>query len=609
MISFWRRFKNAFTSLKARLALVVAVSFVPAVIAIVHDHISRERVELAEAAHQAELSVQSAAEGYEGFFEATRQVLIALSQMPPIREGDPIECNKVLANFLTKYPRFLNISVGLKNGAVFASGLPFKPPITISQRSDFMRVMETRDFAVSDFTVSPFTGEPTLICAYPILNGAGGVHRLLFASLDLHFLNPHAKSRHSISKENMSLIDSSGIVVATSKAAEIGALVPQGRKIPFPEVVKSFRTQDRLYAVAPIRTRPPSGLRVYVDNDLNDLFHVARLRLYQNLGWLAFSLLVAAALGGRVGEYFITRHVEGILRTTARLAAGDLTARTGVGSEPGELADLARAVDGMAQRLQARNTELEESRGGLEKLVESRTKELAEANKQLEAFSFSISHDLRAPLRAIDGFSQILLNEHASSLLPEGRRVLELVVKNSKHMAQLIEDLLAFSLLGRQDVVGTDLNMNEMVREVYQDLTTPPGPRPIDFTVAPIPNAKGDNSMVRQVWMNLIENAIKFSSKVARPMIEVGGRTGEGEIVYFVKDNGAGFDPRFAGKLFQVFQRLHGSSSFNGTGVGLAIVHRIIQKHGGRVWAESQPNQGAQFFFTLPAASGGRRPS
>lgn len=601
MIAFWRRFLTTFTSLKARLAIVVAVSFVPAVVAILHDHITRERAELAEASRQSELSVQLAAEGYEGFFEATRQVLIALSQVTPIQVGGRAECNHVLANYLTKYPRFMNISLGLKDGSIFSSGLPHKLPINISDRRDFKKVMDTRDFAVSDFTISPFTGEPTLICAYPILDPSGKIHRILFASLDLQFLSPHVVPRLSILRENMSLIDGSGIVVATTKGANVGTKVHDEMEIPFPSIVESFHANGRLYSVASIRTRPPSGLRVYVDNDIEDLFHLARLRLYQNLGWLAFSLLVAAALCGRVGGYFITRHVERLLRTTSRLTSGDLAARTGVGDAKGELADLARAVDAMAQSLQARNTELEESRGSLEKLVESRTRELADSNRQLEAFSFSISHDLRAPLRAIDGFSQILLNEHASSLLPEGRRILELVVKNSKHMAQLIEDLLAFSRLGRQDVVGCELNMNEMAREVYKDLTTPPGPRAIDFSVNPIPNAQGDSAMVRQVWMNLIENAIKFTSHVDRPSIEIGAQKGDRENTYFVKDNGAGFDPRYAGKLFQVFQRLHGSSQFSGTGVGLAIVQRIIQKHGGRVWAESQPNQGAHFYFTLPA--------
>lgn len=352
----------------------------------------------------------------------------------------------------------------------------------------------------------------------------------------------------------------------------------------------------------------PTVIAILHDHLTREGQKLDELRAYQSLGWLAFSLLVAAAVCGRMGKFFITRHVEKILRTTTLLAGGDLSARTGVGNEPGELADLARAVDGMAARLQRRNQEVEESRGELEKQVEVRTRELAESNKQLESFSFSISHDLRAPLRAIDGFSQILLNEHASSLLPEGRRVLELVVKNSKHMAHLIEDLLAFSRLGRQEVVGCELNMNEMAREVYRDLTTPPGPRLIDFTVGPLPNALGDHSMVRQVWVNLIENAIKFTSRTTPAVIVVGATPGERENTFFVKDNGAGFDPRFAGKLFQVFQRLHGSSQFSGTGVGLAIVHRIIQKHGGRVWAESRPDQGAQFFFTLPPVPA-RKPS
>ena len=608
MIVFWRRFHNAFTSLKARLAFVVAVSFTPAVIAIVHDHITRQTRELNEATQQAELSVQLAAENYEGFFEATRQVLIALSQIGSIREGNQAEVNGFLKVFLQKYPRFLNISIALPNGSIFSSAIPVKSPVDVSDRVHFKRVIQTRDFAIGDYAVSRLSGKPTLVCGYPILGDQGNIRRILFVSLNLEFLSPRVDPDLFFLGGNMNLVDAVGNVLASTNNGMGGTPLFQNTTIPFPPVVSSFRTKDRIYAVAPIHTYPPSNLRVIVDNSIDDLFHLARIRLYQNLGWLAFSLLIAAALCGRVGGYFITRHVERILKTTDRLSLGDLTARTGVGNEAGELADLARAVDGMAARLQLRNRELEESRGGLEKQVEARTRELAESNRQLEAFSFSISHDLRAPLRAIDGFSQILLNEHASSLLPEGRRVLELVVKNSKHMAQLIEDLLAFSRLGRQEVVGSELNMNEMAREVYQDLTTPPGPRVIDFTVAPLPNAIGDHSMVRQVWVNLIENAIKFTSRTIPATIEIGAIKGELETTYFVKDNGAGFDPRFAGKLFQVFQRLHGSSQFSGTGVGLAIVHRIIQKHGGRVWAESQPNQGAQFFFTLPSVPARKAP-
>lgn len=600
MIFVWGRLRQFFSSLRARLALVVAISFLPAIVAIVHDHVGRERGELVAASHEAEVSVRMAAESYEGRFESARQVLIALSQVDQIQTGDRTACGKTLSKYLSNYPHLDNLGVANRDGSLLASALPFEGPVHIGDRHYFKRAIASGRFAVGDYQISRLTKDPTIVCALPIVNDKGEIGRVIFVAFDLHFLSPLVDTRIFILGGNLALLDGNGTVVASSKGSGVGKIHDFSRGIALPGAVTSVLTQKRLCAFAPVRTRPPSGLRVIMDIELDQFFHQVRLRLYRNLGWLAFSLLIAAALCGRVGGYFITRHVERLLKTTGRLRAGDLAARTGIGAQSGELAELARAIDSMAEGLQQRNNELEESRQNLEKQVEVRTRELADVNRQLESFGFSISHDLRAPLRAIDGFSQILLNEHAASLLPEGRRILGLVIKNSKHMAQLIDDLLAFSRLGRQEVVRMELAMGEMAREVYQDLTTPALSRDIDFTVCPMPNCHGDTAMVRQVWTNLIENALKYTSRIPRAVIEVGVQRMDGELAYYVKDNGVGFDPHFAGKLFQVFQRLHGSSQFTGTGVGLAIVHRIILKHGGRVWAESRPQEGATFYFTLP---------
>jgi signal transduction histidine kinase len=599
VIVFWGRFKHIFSSLRARLALVVAVSFVPAVLAILHDHIGREQQELLEASRQAEVSVRVAAETYEGRFESARQVLIALSQVEKIQSGDRKSCERTLAKYLTNYPHLDNLGVAKADGSLWASALPFTGPTHVGDRAYFQRVMESGRFSVGDYQSGRFTKDPTIVCAQPIVNSEGKIDRVVFVAFDLQFLSPLIDDRVYHMGARLALVDRNGTVLGSSQSSDLGQTHPFSGGDSLPGSVASFRSGDRLCSIAPVRTRPLSGLRVIMDIHLDDLFRMARWRLYKNLGWLAFSLLIAAALCGRVGGYFITRHVHSLLATTGQLRAGNLSARTGIGVQSGELADLARAIDTMAEGLERRNKELEEARQNLENKVELRTRELEEANRQLESFGFSISHDLRAPLRAIDGFSQILLNEHASSLLPEGRRILGLVVKNSKHMAQLIDDLLAFSRLGRQEVVGIELNMGEMAREVYQDLTTPPLPRSIDVTIRPMPNARGDNAMVRQVWTNLIENALKYTSRLPHAVIEIGVEMINGETAYFVKDNGVGFDPHFAGKLFQVFQRLHGSSQFAGTGVGLAIVHRIVLKHGGRVWAESRPQEGATFYFSL----------
>jgi signal transduction histidine kinase len=368
-----------------------------------------------------------------------------------------------------------------------------------------------------------------------------------------------------------------------------------------------LEVEDRIFAVAPVRVPPGTGVRVVYEIPRDEGVRRVHNRVYRSLVWLLLFLGLMAALAGGVGHFFITRHVERLLRVMERLSTGDLTARTGIAQEPGELGEIARAVDLIAERFHQRDDELRSGRENLEKLVEERTREVGESNRQLEAFNYSISHDLRAPLRAIDGFSQILLNEYATSMMPEGRRILGIVVKNTKRMAQLIDDLLAFSRLGRQAVTALDVNMTDMAREVFEDLTTPKGPQVIDFQLAPLPPARGDSGMIRQIWTNLLSNAIKFTGRTARAVLVVGAEEGPEEHTFFVKDNGVGFDPNHGGKLFHVFQRLHSTSDFEGTGVGLVIVQRIVEKHGGRVWAEGRPNEGACFFFTLPASAAEER--
>jgi PAS domain S-box-containing protein len=235
--------------------------------------------------------------------------------------------------------------------------------------------------------------------------------------------------------------------------------------------------------------------------------------------------------------------------------------------------------------------------------LESRALQLEASNKELESFSYSVSHDLRAPLRAVDGFSRILQEDYGAALNPEGRRILSLIREGSRKMGQLIDDLLAFSRLGRQSITASHVDMEQLVREVFGELNAPN----IRFTLHPIPIAWGDRRLLKQVWVNLLANAIKFSSGKSAPAIEAGGKNDGRQAIYHVTDNGVGFDMRYHEKLFGVFQRLHLDSEFPGTGVGLAIVQRIITRHGGRVWAESTSGAGATFYFALPAAEGEHR--
>ena len=224
--------------------------------------------------------------------------------------------------------------------------------------------------------------------------------------------------------------------------------------------------------------------------------------------------------------------------------------------------------------------------------------ELEAANKELEAFTYSVSHDLRAPLRAVDGYARMLEEDYAARLDDEGRRLLAVVRSSSRQMGQLIDDLLEFSQLSRQGLVKRSIDMTDLVWDVARELTRTRGGQEVD--ISPLPPALGDRALFRQVWLNLIGNALKYSAKRDSPCVEIGGREENGETLYWVRDNGVGFDMRYAQKLFGVFQRLHRAEEFEGTGVGLAIVQRVVARHGGRVWAEGELGKGACFSFALP---------
>ncbi|HOP86288.1 MAG TPA: PAS domain S-box protein [Syntrophorhabdaceae bacterium] len=236
----------------------------------------------------------------------------------------------------------------------------------------------------------------------------------------------------------------------------------------------------------------------------------------------------------------------------------------------------------------------------LEERVRKRTIELEASNKELEAFTYSVSHDLKAPLRAIEGFTRILVEDYEAQLDAEGKRICSVIVDNTRYMGELIEDLLTLSRTGRIKMHLLPIDMKQMAYSVFSELTTFEEKKRIDFHVGDLPQATGDPTLIKQVFMNLIGNAIKFSSKRKKAIIEIKGEESEEEVVYSVQDNGIGFDMRYIDKIFGLFQRLHGRDEFKGTGVGLAIVERIIHRHGGRVWAEGEEGKGATFWFALP---------
>ena len=255
---------------------------------------------------------------------------------------------------------------------------------------------------------------------------------------------------------------------------------------------------------------------------------------------------------------------------------------------------LSRALE--VRRLRMENAELAQR-------VRARTSELEAANKELDAFAFSVSHDLRAPLRAAGSFLRMLAQDHSAQMPPEAQRLLAHVATNTGRMEQLIEDLLRFSRMSRQQLVREPVKTAALVKEVLEELRKQHAGRRLEIQVGDLPDCHADPSLLRQVFVNLLSNAFKYTGPRENAQIGVGGQLQAGEHMFFIRDNGVGFDMKYADRLFGVFQRLHPGNEFEGTGVGLSIVQRIISRHGGRIWAEAEVNRGATFHFNLPMVS------
>jgi signal transduction histidine kinase len=362
------------------------------------------------------------------------------------------------------------------------------------------------------------------------------------------------------------------------------------------DLVAAYRTAEGDTKIGALHLIPGTPWVAWIEFSQDSVLVPARTLFRRMLVVGVLLVLVAAGLVSFVSAR-ITTPLYDMTSVSEAMAEGDLTMRVRADRRD-EIGRLGSSFNAMAARVA-------EAQHDLEARVADRTAGLRDALGELEAFSYSVSHDLRAPLRHVVGFATLLEQSSAAALSDEGRRHLKTIIEAANRMGRLIDDLLAFSRVGRTAIASRRVDLNQLVADARNEVTAGESRSNVAWTIHDLPSVHGDPALLRLVLINLLSNAVKYSSRVPQPAIEVGTvPDSPGEIVIFVRDNGEGFDMQYAHKLFGVFQRLHAQGEFEGTGIGLANVRRIVQRHGGRTWAEGVVNGGATFYFSLPVAGG-----
>ena len=598
-------------SIRARLLLLILfATLVPAIVGGLR-FLELRNAEIAEARRSLAVAARQIVRDLGSTVRSTTQLHYGLSRARDIDTDDAAACSGFLAEVLKEYPQYTGLLTIRPDGSLFCDSLRTGRKLDLTDRRYFRNALDPAHSPVAlEAVFGRLTGTAVLQIAYAVRGTSGELRHVLLASLNLE---------RFMQVQSQTLPHASAVVALMDAGGTILTWHPGGEKLRGTSVADTplyrfarergsenvredlvFGETPRIWVANPLSDFPEAGLHVLAGVSKRDLLAQANRNLEQALAALAVLWLLVFAGAWALAELGVRRPTARIAAAAQAFSGGDFSARIGRPYPGGEIGELMVALDRAFGLMQAQRAEIDALNTDLERRVALRTAELEASVRDLDGFSYSVSHDLRAPLRAIVGFSQLLVEDHREHLDAEAQRKLEVIRSEAARMGLLIDELLAFSRLGRKSMQMSDLDMTELARETFATLLSKHEGAGAEFQLGVLPRATGDRILVGQVWANLFSNALKFSSRRERPRIEVSAVSDEREHVYFVRDNGVGFDPRHQSKLFGVFQRLHSASDFPGTGVGLALVERIVARHGGRVGADGRPDEGATFYFTLP---------
>jgi signal transduction histidine kinase len=595
--------KFSLSSLRSRAILLVLLAILPVLALTLYTYFDRRAEAIREVQRDELVAARNLAILQEVLIQDTRQLLKTLAHLPQVQRRDRDGCDALFNGLLKQNPHYAVIGGADPEGWTFATAPPVPKPVNIADRLWFQKAVQTRDFFAGEPLLGSISGKYSFNMSYPILDDGGRFQGVVTASIDLHWLGSLLAKSDFPPTCALVLSDSTWKVLFRypEPMKYVGKMLPDF-------LIKAMTAGDegvaegmglpgdpRLFAFA--RLSPPwQEMRVFLGLPRDWAVGKVNRDLWRNLFWLGLVAILVLATAWFGAGLVVVRPVRKLCHLTDRLAAGNLTVRAGPAYPGGELGLLAQDFDHMAAALQERDADLLKTAAELRQ----RAQELTAANQELENFTYSVAHDLRAPLRSMGSFARILSEDYPDKLDADGQRYLNIIQQEARKMGQLIDDLLALARLGRQELGLTCLDMAGLAQTVFDELKAAYPERNLQIEVQPLPAVLGDRVMFRQLLANLLDNAIKFTQDREPALIQVSSWSEGKENVYCIKDNGVGFDMRYVNKLFEVFQRLHPAEEYGGTGVGLAIVKRVIDRHGGRVWAESKLGEGTTICFALP---------
>lgn len=579
-------------TIRTQLLLLAVLLTLPALGIIVYSGLKERAADYRQAVVESQRLADNLAAQQEILANEAKLLCTLLAGLPEVRDRDVARVRAILADIHRQTPQYINILVADAQGLVWASAIPANKPESIGDRRYFKSARQTRRFSSGEFVISKTLNKPTIHMAYPLLaqDEFAGV---IIVGFDLDVMRTILERAQLTQDANYVLVDHKGIIVNRGKdpAAFIGKPIPADslktmEEGPDKNTFEFLRRDGDLRITTSRKLWLPGEQSPYMyvraGISKKEVLAASNRALAANVSTLLLFVVLSFLAAIFIGKRSIVDRIKVLKRASQRLAGGDLDVRVATQISGGELGRLAEMFDSMAHQLGERE------------------KSLQEANRELEAFSYSLSHDLKTHLARISLAGESLQTFEVERLGDEGRYLLQAILGTCQSMDDLIVTMLTLAQISRQELQLREIDLTALAGQVCSELACAEPDRTLHFDIAPGIKVTGDADLLRVALENLLGNACKYTRGKADARIALRAAPQDGRLVFAVTDNGAGFDMAEAGKLFRPFERLSGARAFPGFGIGLTTVERIIKRHGGEIWADASPGEGATFYFTLP---------